>query len=176
MDPSAVDTQPGLTPAERLAWSGLTEPFSGEYKLLVPVKPGPFWAIHEPSGTVIGMLPDGTGSGGAEGVCETYDMANAYIQLASLVGSLFGVSLGGWDLIAKWEVENVTMATLVICCGAPAGEISNPAADLACNAIDEAIGDHIPGYGTWGTIDSTLDTIGIDSGAPSLCGGGDGPC
>jgi hypothetical protein len=176
MDPSAADTQAGLTPAEQLQWAELTKPFNGEYKVLVPVKPGPFWAIHQPSGSVIGMLPDGTGSGGAESVCSTYDMANAYIQYVSLLGSLFGVGLGGWDLIAKWEVQNVTMATLVICCGAEAGSISNPAGDLACGAIDNAIGDAIPAYGTWGIIDGTLDTIGVDSGVPSLCGGGDGPC
>jgi len=176
MDPSAADTQAGLTPAEQLRWAELTKPFNGEYKLLVPVKPGPFWAIHQPSGTVIGMLPDGTGSGGAEGVCATYDMANAYLQYMSLLGSLFGVGFGGWDLIAKWEVENLTMATLVICCGAPAGEISNPASDLACGAIDNAIGDFVPGYGTYGQVRDTLETIGMDTGAPSLCGGGGGPC
>ena len=176
MDPSAADTQAGLTPAEQLQWAELTKPFNGEYKVLVPVKPGPFWAIHQPSGTVIGMLPDGTGSGGAESVCAAYDMANHYLQLASLLGSLFGVSFGGWDLIAKWEVENLTMATLVICCGAMAGEISNLAGDLACGAIDNAIGDHIPGYGTAGQVRDTLEDIGMDTGAPSLCGGGGGPC
>jgi hypothetical protein len=176
MDPGAADTQAGLTPEEQLRWAELAKPFNGEYKLLVPVKPGPFWAIHQPSGTVIGMLPDGTGSGGAEGVCATYDMANLYLQYMSLLGSLFGVGFGGWDLIAKWEVENLTMATLVICCGAPAGQISNPAGDLACGAIDNAIGDYVPGYGTFGQVRDTLDSIGMDTGAPSLCGGGGGPC
>jgi hypothetical protein len=176
MNPLDVDTQAGLTPEERLRWAELTQPFNGEYKLLVPVKPGAFWAIHQPSGTVIGIGPDGAGTGGAEGVCNTYDLANSYIEMLSLLGNLFGVSLGGWDLIARWEVQNVTMATLVICCGAAAGEISNPAIDLACNAANDAIGDAIPGYGMWGTIDGALDTVGVDTGAPSLCGGSDGPC
>jgi hypothetical protein len=177
MDPGSADTQAGLTPDEQLEWAEATKPFNNEYTLLVPIKPGAFWAVHEPTGTVIGMMPDGTGTGGVEGVCSTYDMANRYLQMLDLLGSLFGVSLGGWDLIAAWEVKNLTMATLVIGYGAAAGEISNPGVDLACNAAGDALGDAIPGWNEWGRLQELAEEFGGDAGQPSLCGDdGPGPC
>ena len=68
------------------------------------------------------------------------------------------------------------MATMVIGYGADAQDISNPANDLACSALNDALGDAIPGYSSYDTVIGTLDTIGADTGAPSLCGGGGGPC
>lgn len=175
VEPGQADTQEGLSDVERLAWSGVTNQFNNEYRLLVPLKPGPFWAIHLRTGTVIGMLANGTG-GGDEGVCDTYHAANSYIQALSLAGGLAGVSLGGWAALAQWEVENVTMATIVIGSGGDVGDLSNPAGGMACGMINDAIGNAFPPYGGYDAIVSTLDTIGADTGAPQLCGGGGGVC
>lgn len=179
MDPGQVDTQPGLTDEQKLAWAALESQFNGDYKLLVPLAPGPFWAIHEPTGTVIGMRPDGTGSG-MEDVCNAYDQANHLLQLMGLVGSLFGVQFGGWAALAAWEVKYVTMATLVIGYGVSPGGLSNPGIDMGCGAINDAIGG-LPGVGTlYGLYDAIASTYNdVHQGgaeAPTLCGGGYNPC
>jgi hypothetical protein len=180
MDPGSVDTQPGLTDEQKLEWAALESQFPGEYKLLVPLEPGSFWAIHEPTGTVIGMGKNGMGIG-AEDVCNAYDQANHILQLAGLLGSLFGVQVGGWAALAAWEVKYVTMATLVIGYGVNPGGLSNPGVDMGCGAINDAIGG-LPGgvgtlYGLYDAIASTYnDTHQGGADAPTLCGGGYSPC
>lgn len=165
--------QAGLSDGERAEWALLESPFSSaEYQLLVPLKPGPFWAVHKPSGSLIGVLADGSG-GASESICANYNLANSLLQLASLVGGLFGASVGGWVALAQWEVKMVTMATLVIAGAGDATPISNPALDMGCGILDDAIGDLIPGYGLYGSIVDTLETSGADTGLPTLCGGGD---
>jgi hypothetical protein len=179
MDPGQVDTQPGLTFEQRLAWAALESQFNGDYKLLVPYEPGPFWAIHEPTGTVIGMGPDGTGTS-REDVCNTYDQANHMLQLMSLLGSLSGVQFGGWAALAAWEVKYVTMATLVICCGATPGELSNPGIEMGCGVVNDALGN-VPGVGSlYGLYDNGAGTYNdVHQGGgnmPTLCGSDYNPC
>ncbi|MBK7580769.1 MAG: VWA domain-containing protein [Myxococcales bacterium] len=174
--PGAVDGQPGLTSQEQLLWGALGPEFNNEHSLLAPVKPGPFWVIHKGTGTVIGMLPNGTG-GGAEDICNDFDQLNNMLQMASLLGNFFGVSVGGWVALAQWEVKYVTMATLVIGYGATPGGLSNPGADMACGAINDGIGSALPGaagalYGIYDAASGTYNTVNPDSAsAPTLCGG-----
>ncbi len=134
------------------------------------------------TGTVIGMLPNGTG-GGAEDICSDFDQMNNMLQMASLLGSFFGVSVGGWVALAQWEVKYVTMATLVIGYGASPGALSNPGADMACGAINDGIGSALPGaagalYGIYDAASGTYNTVNPDSASvPTLCGGGSyNPC
>jgi hypothetical protein len=175
--PGQANEQIGLTEAERLRWAALEAPFPREFTLLVPAKPGAFWAVDETTGTVVGIMPDGSG-GAAEDACATADLANSYLQLASLLGSLFGVSTGGWVALAKWEVKYVTIATIVISGGTPRGDtgLSNPALDMGCGMVDDALGDAVPGLGTYEQIVGTLETVGPDTGAPTVCGSDPGPC
>ena len=183
-DPGSVDTQPGLTDDEKLRWGELAGQFGPDYKLLVPLKPGPFWAVDTKTGTVIGMLPSGTG-GGAEDVCADYNYQNSVAQIASLLGSLMGVSVGPWVALAQWEIKYVTMATLVIGYGATAGNLSNPLVSMGCGAASD-----------WLTNSSNTGAIGAAAGAydsiagsynasnptgaqmPTLCGAADSynPC
>lgn len=175
LDRDDLSTQPDLTSEQARQWAAFEEAFpSGQYLFLAPFEPGPFWVIHKETGTLVGVLADGSG-GATEDICATYDYANAYLQGASLLGNLLGVSVGGWVELAKWEVKMVTMATLVIGTGAPAGEFSDPASAMACGILNDALGDAMPGYGLYDAVGGTLDTIGVDTGAPMLCGG-DGPC
>jgi len=181
LDPGALDTQPGLSPEEQLAWSALGTEFDGEYSLVAPVKPGPFWAVHEGTGTVIGILPNGMGSG-AEDVCTNYDVMNDTLQIASLLGSFFGTSIGGWVALAQWENKYVTMATLVIGYGASPGNLSNPGIDMGCGFINDGIGSTLPGpwgalYGLYDNASGTYNTVNPDSAQmPTVCGGGYDPC
>lgn len=176
--PGEARNQPDLTSDEQLAWAALEDPYNASYKLLVPYKPGPFWAIDEASGTVIGVLADGSG-GAAEDACATADALNDFLSLFGLLGSFFEAGeFGPWVALAQWEVKYVTIATIVISGGTPMGEtdLSNPAADMACGMLDDALGDAIPGLGTYESVVDTLDGVGIDTGAPTVCGSDDGPC
>ena len=177
--PGQARNQPDLTAEEQLRWAVLEEPYAGSYALLVPHKPGPFWAIDQTTGTVIGVLPDGSG-GAAEDACATHDALNNMLELFGLLGSFFEVgAFGPWVALALWEVKYVTIATIVIGGGTPGGdgELTNPAADMACDMAGGLIGDAVPGYGTYEDVVETLENHGVDTGAPTLCGGGDdGPC
>lgn len=174
--------QAGLTTDEQLAWAWLESPFKTGTTLLVPVKPGPFWAVDQASGTVLGMLPDGAG-GATEDACSTYNLANSYLQLMSLLGTFFGVNVGGWVGLAQWEVKYVTIATIVIGGGDlppeaadPNGnfDMTSPALAVGCDLLDNEIGNHVPGYSMYGSIVGTLQTANVDAAnhAPTLCGGG----
>ncbi len=170
VNPGGARAQPDLTADQRLQWAALEQPFNQSYQLLVPVAPGPFWAIDETTGTVIGILADG--SGGAAETCEAFDAANRMISGLGLVGGLAGASVGGWVALAKWEVRMVTIATLVISGeggGFDAGDFTNPAAEMGCGILDDALGGALSPYGGYGMLMGALDTAGIDTGAPGLC-------
>lgn len=176
--PGQADLQTGLTDDERLRWMALQEPFpSNEFTLLVPTKPGAFWAVDNLSGTLVGILPDGSG-GASEDACSAYNFANNALTLAGLLGGFAGASIGGWVALMQWEVKYVTIATIVIGGGTLSGDtsLSNPAIDMGCGMLDDALGDFIPGLGEYEQITDTLDLAGIDTGAPSLCGGDDSLC
>src|SRR5262249_994805 len=138
---NAARDQAGLTQEESSAWAVLQEPFSNKYTLLTPGKPGPFWAVDDATGSVVGMLPDGAG-GSTGDACMTYNAGNNLLTLASLAASFMGISVGGWVGLAQWEVKYVTIATIVIGGGdippgqddpnSPDFNVSGPAGAMAC--------------------------------------------
>ena len=97
-----------------------------------------------------------------------------------------GISLGGWVALAQWEVKYVTIADIVIGGGSlppddnpssPSFDVSNPANDMGCGMIDDALGDVIPGLGAYENLLGILDLLDFDTGnAPSVCGGDDELC
>lgn len=178
--PNEVANREGLTTQQQRAWAELTVYFGSDYRLLVPLAPGPFWAIHMPTGTVIGMGATGLGTG-AEDVCNAHDQMNDILQMLSLLGSFFGVPFGGWVALGQWEEKNVTMATLVIGYGATASDITNPLIDVGCGALNDALGGGANGisraYALYDAIAGTYNTTNPDSASmPTLCGGGSDPC
>ncbi|MBS2030271.1 MAG: hypothetical protein JST54_20375 [Deltaproteobacteria bacterium] len=181
VQPGGAEAQAGLTDSERLAWEWLEEPFTPNYTLLVPLHPGAFWAVDTSTGTVIGVLPNGTG-GGAEDVCADYNYDNSVAQIASLLGSFMGVSVGPWVALGQWEDKYVTMATLVIGYGGSAHGLSNPAASMACGGISDWLGNQGEGGQAFGAVDSITGTYNtVNPGGaqiPTLCGSVDGydPC
>ncbi len=175
--------QSGISAEEQDAWGVLEEPFTNKYTFLTPGKPGAFWAVDDATGTVIGILPDRTG-GAADDACSTYNAANSLLNAAGLLGSVFGVSVGGWVGLAQWEVKYVTIATIVIGGGDlppgaddPSGnsfDVSSPAAAMGCGMLDDGLGNAFAPYGAYGSLLSGLGLLGADtSHAPSVCGSGD---
>ncbi len=174
--------QAGLTDDEQSRWAVAQAAFAGKYTFLTPGKPGAFWAVDDATGTLIGLLPDGAGGSGGD-ACGTYNAANTFLNLAGLAGSAMGISIGGWVALAEWEVKYVTIADIVIGGGdlppgddpsSPDFDVSNPAADMGCGMVDDALGNVIPGLGYYENLLAGLDLLGADTGnAPSVCGGGD---
>lgn len=176
--PGEARNQDGLTSEQQLQWAALEDSYGPSYSLLVPRVPGPFWAIDRTTGTIVGVLADGSG-GATEDGCGTADTLNTFLQLFSLLGDFFEVGeFGPWVALAQWEIKYVTIATIVISGGTPMGDtgLSNPAEDMSCSMMDGVIGDAIPGLGTYEAIVDTLDTVGMDTGLPTPCGSDDGPC
>jgi hypothetical protein len=168
--------QAGLSDEERSAWAFLEEPFIGRYTLLVPEKPGPFWAVDDGTGTVIGVLQDGSGGSGDD-ACSAYNEANSMITALGMIGSLAGASVGGWAALAKWEVKYITVATIVIGGGSlppGAGDLHNPAADMACGMADDTIGNAFPAIAAYEAIHDAYEASGADTAAPTFCGAFDG--
>ena len=181
VQPGDAANQAGLTDAERLAWESLEESFTPNYTLLVPLHPGAFWAVDTSTGTMIGILPNGTG-GGAEDICGDYNYDNSVAQIASLLGSFLGVSVGPWVALGQWEDKYVTMATLVIGYGASAHGLSNPAASVGCGAVSDWLGNQGEAGQAFGIVDNitgTYNTVNVGGAQiPTLCGSVDGynPC
>jgi hypothetical protein len=130
--------------------------------------------VHEGTGSVIGILADGTG--GAAEICGSYNAASGLIDAAGLLGGLAGAAVGGWVALAQWEARMITLATLVISGAADysPGDFTNPAGDMACGMIDDAIGETLPDYGGYEVIRGVLEGAGIDTGTPSFCEGSGG--
>lgn len=174
-DPGSVRSQAGLDPLESRKWAALENPFGPDTTLLAPLRPVGFWAVHEGTGSVIGILGDGSG-GAAEGICDAYDSAKSAIAGLSLAGGIAGASVGGWVELAKWEVESLTMASLVLFAGGTAGDISNPAGAMGCGIAAGAAGSVVPAFEGYMMVTDALDTAGVDHGLPDACGGGSGGC
>jgi hypothetical protein len=181
VDPLGVPSLPGLTEADKLAWAGLTSDFSPDYRLLVPPTPGAFWAVDTKTGTVIGILPGGSG-GGAEDVCNDYDYKSSVTQIDSLLGSFLGGSVGPWAALVQMQMKYSTVATPVLGY-ASAGGATTPATSMACGGLSDWLGNPSGptgqlhgGFGTLGGTVSTVNPTGAH--VPTLCGGVEGydPC
>ncbi|MEN9796640.1 MAG: hypothetical protein RL653_336 [Pseudomonadota bacterium] len=166
--PLELDTQPGLTEEEALAWSAAAAPFGADHRLLAPLRPGAFWAVHLPSGTLVGMNAQGLGFGSGD-VCAGYELNNLLLQLAGLLGQLYGVEFGGWAALAAWENKYVTMATLVIGSGAPAGPLTSPALAMACGMLNDVVGGVLPGWGIYDAAAGTYEAVTPDAASVGMC-------
>lgn len=169
--PAQARLQPGLDSLANARWAALAHGFDGQYwRLLAAPEPDGAWSVHLPTGSMIGLLPDGTGGSAAQ-VCDSYRAAKQALGLASVLGSAGGAgpALGVWGALAKWEIDHLTMAILVIGHGAEAGPIRGPAGDVACSLVSDGLGRAIPRYGDYTDILGVIDATGIDAGLPDMC-------
>ncbi len=111
--------------------TAVTESFGSTYSLLIPESddPAAFWAIDEETGTLIGMLPDG--SGGSRGEIEA-ELARTKVLLHQVqqVGGVIAV----WAHIAEIEAELVARATILIATGEDPGDWTDPFLGYPCGA------------------------------------------
>ncbi len=163
---------PDLDDAQRSRWGLLAEPFRSEYTLVVSEsgEPFAFWAIDDTTGSVVGILSDG--SGGSIGEVEA-ELARTKVVLHQVQQA--GGFIGVWAHIAEIEAELVARATITLLGGDP-GDWSDPFLGPPCGAAEGAILGRIPGGAlageVLGAIDDGLAVTGLnpDGVTPSLPG------
>jgi hypothetical protein len=106
-----------------------------------------FWAVDRYTGTLIGVLPDGTGGASANGVCDQLMDINDAFTVLGLIAGLAGMGmLGPFFLLGK-EVAAVALLSAGILDGEdgtvppsdPEAAINGLAANAACEAAKLAV-------------------------------------
>ena len=173
-------TDPQL--AER--WRRATLPYRFDYIALLPVDRDPvaFYAVHERTGFVVGVLDKvGGGTRGEEARAELEREIRVFEMLESLLG-LAGIDLGFWVKLEIAKAKVVAYATLAILTletwdPSTAAEWSPEAVaeDEACGALEGAVTDRalsvLPGGlgGAISTIDSVVSLVLGSGPLPSFC-------
>jgi len=116
----------GLTPEfdplpapTRAAWERLLAPLSGagRWDVLVPRSGAPLaaWAINADTGSLLGLLSDGSGGGTAD-LCRALSTITNLMTLISVIGGYAGASFafGAWITFAKTYVALIVQATIAI--------------------------------------------------------------
>ncbi len=153
--------------AERQAAADTLNLYQDFYKL-VPAQ-GPltaFWAIHSGTGTVLAVLPDGTGGASHTAACADLDVASGALDVLGLMGDLgpFGV----YGVLGK-AVAAIFVATAIILDGAsdpsftydPDALMKGIAGAAACNALSD---------NTVGKIGEVSPTLGNVNAANAFTG------
>jgi hypothetical protein len=123
-------------------WNALSQLLGSGYSMLVPLGGTPLacWAVHEPTGTTVGILQDG--SGGSAGECAEADHPNDNL-LAWAIGRGFepmlGPAFGVWLELEKAKARIVRRATIMIATGRDPGSLGDIARDLACDIAAQAL-------------------------------------
>lgn len=164
-----LEVVPAGAPAPRegvnAAWARLLDAYSAFHRL-VPADPGPFafWAV-DPQGSLVGVLPDGSGGGSATddigAQCEGVSRIAAAAQLS---GSGLGLPFAGLVSLQKAISLQALRAAAVI---ATLEDPKVPPAcdkglgDLACDwAKDTLASAAWSGYGAIDTADDVVEAAG----------------
>ncbi|MEO0325634.1 MAG: hypothetical protein AAF447_21945 [Myxococcota bacterium] len=98
-------------------WNAVMAPYLGfgEYSVLVPRDGDPvaFWAVHEETGSTLGVLPDGSG-GGYEEVRARVEANLRFFDMLEEAADTAGVSGGVWLSLELEKARVVSWATLWI--------------------------------------------------------------
>jgi len=171
IDSGSASSQLSDLPAEVVAvWSRLEDPFGRDYQLLIPDagEPYAFWAVHEATGSVIGVLPDGSGGATREELEANLKATNKLLDVIGKVGSLFGASTGVWVALEQTKAALVTKATIVLATGEDPGGWEDPLAKLLCGQLRSQIGNQIPAAKTYFDAVSRINDVGGASGMDSI--------
>ncbi len=121
-----------------------------------------FWAVTPRNGTLLGVLPDGSGGGEVQEINAVYDRATNVLNHIGLAASIMGGSFGFGVLLSleqtklsKLHAATLTLATLEV----QPGDISN-LDELACAIATGAVG---PVLGAIGAEDAAkvAELVGI---------------
>ena len=101
-----------------------------------------FWAVSRYSGSLIGVLPDGTGGASAGGVCDQASATNDAFTVLGLIAGLAGMGMLGPFFYLGMEVANIALLSAGILDGedgtVPPSDPDAAINGLAANAAYEA--------------------------------------
>ena len=122
---------------------------------------GAFWAVTPRNGTLIGVLPDGSGGGEVEEINAVFRRATNLLNNIGVAASVMGASFGFGVLLSleqtklsKLHAATLTLATLEV----QPGDIGN-VDDLACGIATGAVGPVLGAAGAK-TASEVADWIG----------------
>ncbi len=135
-----------------------------------------FWAISPRNGTLIGVLPDGSGGGEVEEINAVFDRAKTILDNVGVAAAVLGAGFGFgvWLSFEGTKLQKLRDATLTIATlEVQPGDISS-LGDLPCSIATGALGPIVGRLGTVGKLASeALDWIGrADAMAGAWAGGG----
>jgi hypothetical protein len=180
--PGTINALPSLDATAKRRWSVLEDPFlPAEYALLAPSSGTPFafWAVHTASGSVIGVMPDGSGGAIEDEANANLDQTNHILDLIGDIGSLAGADVGFWVKLEKTKAAKLTAATIVIAGGqADIGDWPGELGNGICDAISDGVTGQIPGMEQYenlqeavsqGSYWSGMGEVNLPDVTPDIC-------
>ena len=133
-----------------------------------------FWAVTPRNGTLIGVLPDGSGGGEVEEINAVFNRATTVLNNIGVAASAFGASFGfgAWlsleqTKLTKLHAATLTLATMEV----QPGDITAPG-ELPCAIATGAIGPVLGAVGAK-AAEKVVGWLGtFDAGMSSWGGGG----
>ncbi len=154
------------------AWHRPVAPYRGGYTLVAPTGGAPlaFWAIDDETGTVLGILPDG--SGGAAEVEQALEDTLTILDMVGRAGEAlgYGPAFEAWISLEEHKAKALANATLVLL--GEEGRWVDDFAEHLCDQVDEAIGEAVPPLGA---LMGYLDDLESAAGAFELVTGAETP-
>lgn len=136
-----------------------------------------FWAVTPRNGTLIGVLPDGSGGGEVAEINAVFNRATNVLNVVGVAASMMGASFGFGVLLSleqtklsKLNAATLTLATLQV----QPGDISG-LGDLGCAVATGAVGPVLGAVGA-GTAEKVVGWIGTADAisgtlrGPTICG------
>jgi hypothetical protein len=140
-------------PALAVRWERATRNLDDDYTLLVPSdgEPVAFWSVYESSGSVLGVLEDGSG-GVQNAITDRVERSLAFFDMLESLASIGVVTGGAWLDLELAKARAVSYATLWIATvgdgfpDVPDGiSPEDMAEDFVEGQIEDAVLDSLPG-------------------------------
>jgi hypothetical protein len=144
---------PALTAEQYALWKPLLAQYDGAMNVMpTDGQPLAMWSIEPNTGTVLGVLADGSGAGQSLMDASPFDVSLQLLRGAAAVGSLVGASFmfGVWLSLGQAIVEQVKKATIAIATmetwtlGSQFASLCGFLCDTMRSAVFEAVGGSIP--------------------------------
>jgi hypothetical protein len=131
-----------------------------------------FWAVDKRTGTLLGVLPDGSGGAGASAECNMLGDINKAFDALGLLAELGGMSVLGPFFFLGKQVAAIALLSAAILdnqdVGQPISPIDGLAANAACEAGKLGLSTAAPAFGKVGETLSKADAIGSPVDSPLI--------
>nr|BFE74488.1 hypothetical protein GCM10020092_077890 [Actinoplanes digitatis] len=183
-----------LPEATRAQWRALLDDWN-DYDRLLPADGAPvaFWAVDPDTGSVLGVLADGSGGGTSNDVECQISMEKAFLSLLAIAGGSLGMgAVGVFVALAKaisaqmlryaHVIENLDKPGVAELAQQSSEAFWDEAKGIGCDVIKSKVLDRLGARvlgkdhaGTAGYVDGWLDVAGMAMPCPPLTSMGDMP-